>query len=105
MRKYLRVKMSDGALYDIPAEFIAEHRANYYEKNAAKKLAYHSSSVQPRLSSAEKEFAMNNDEILIDWASNKITWKEIEPHAKRVEPEGDIYEKDWATAPKKIVTL
>lgn len=103
MAKYVRVQMSDGSMYDIPAEIIAEHRAGYFEDNSAEKLAYHSSSVQPRLIVAEKEFAMNNDDILIEWASNKMTWKDVEPHARRVDPDTDMNEKDWQNAPKKVV--
>lgn len=105
MAKYLRVQMSDGTMYDIPAEIIAEHRAGYFEDNSAEKLAYHSSSVQPRLRSAEKEFALNNDETLIEWASKKMNWSDIEPHAKKVEPETNNNEKEWPNAPKKVVSL
>lgn len=104
MAKYLRVEMSDGTMYDIPAEVIAEHRAGYFEDNSAEKLSYHSSSVQPRLHHAEKEFAMNNDEILVEWASKNMKWSELEPHAKKVEPETNNHEKEWPNAPKKIVT-
>ncbi len=103
MTKYLRVQMSDGTIYDIPAEKIAEHRAGFFESNSAEKLSYHSSSVQPRLLSAEKDFAMDNDEILIEWASKKMVWKDIEPYAKKVEPETNNNEKDWPEAPKKVI--
>lgn len=105
MAKYLRVQMPDGMLYDIPAEVIAEHRAGYFENNSAEKLTYHASSVQPRLHSAEKEFALNNDEVLIEWATSKMTWKDLEPHVKKVETEKTSYEKDWATAPKKVIKV
>ncbi len=105
MAKYLRVQMSDGTMYDIPAEIIAEHRAGYFENNSAEKLAYHSSSVQPRLHLAEKEFALNNDEILIEWASKKMGWKDLEAYAKKVEPETNNNETDWPDAPKKVVTF
>lgn len=91
-------------MYDIPAEIIAEHRAAYFESNSAEKLAYHSSSVQPRLHSAEKEFALNNDDILMEWASKKMTWKDIEPHAIKVEPDTNHYEQEWPDAPKKVIT-
>lgn len=102
MKKYLRVQMSDGTMYDIPAEVIAEHRASYFEDNSAEKLTYHSSITQPRLYRQEKEFALNNDEILIEWAEKKMKWKEIEPHAKKVEKE-DSYDKEWPVAKKKVI--
>ncbi len=105
MSKYLRVQMSDGTMFDIPAEIIAEHRANYFEANSAEKLTYHSSSIQPRLRKEEKDFAMNNDETLIEWATNKMKWSELEHHAKKVEPETNNYEIEWPNAPKKIITL
>lgn len=102
MEKYLRVKMSDGSIYDIPAEVIAEHRANYYENNSAEKLAYHSSSIQPRLRKAEKEFALDNDEVLVDWATNKMDWKYVEKFAVKVDLNN--YEEEWKSAEKQIIT-
>ena len=103
MKKVLRVQMSDGTLYDIPAEVIAEHRATYFEDYSAEKLSYHSSSVQPRLHYEEKEFALKNDEVLIEWASKKMSWKDIKPHAKKVELPNNN-EEDWPNAPKEIIT-
>jgi len=103
VRKYLRVQMSDGLMYDIPAEIIAEHRASFFESNSADKLTYHASSVQPRLHGAEKEFALNNDNIMLDWATNKIKWEDVKEHAIRVQSDSDSYDKDWETAPKKII--
>ncbi|HZK26889.1 MAG TPA: hypothetical protein VFD00_05030 [Thermoclostridium sp.] len=104
MKKYLRVQMSDGATYDIPADIIAEHRAGYFDNNSAEKLTYHSSSIQPRLYSTEKEFALGNDEILVKWAATKMKWKEIEPYAKKVETDNDDYENEWSTADKKVIS-
>jgi len=103
VKKYLRVQMPDGTMYDIPAEVIAEHRAGYFENNSAEKLTYHASSVKPRLYHAEKEFALNNDDILIEWAETKMEWKDIEPYAKKVKKEGG-YEKEWRTAEKKVIS-
>lgn len=103
MKKYLRVEMPDGVMYDIPAEIIAEHRARYFEDSSAEKLTYHASSIQPRLHRAEKEFALENDEVLIEWASEKMEWKDLKYFAKKVEHEAN-YDKDWKTAPKKVVS-
>jgi len=102
VKKYLRVQMSDGTVYDIPAEVIAEHRAGYFEENSAEKLTYHASSVKPRLYSAEKEFALNNDDILIEWAQTKMSWKDLEPYAIKVNRESN-YEKEWPAAEKKDI--
>ena len=33
-----------------------------------------------------------------------MKWKEIEPYAKKVESEDDNYEKEWATAEKKVIS-
>ncbi len=103
MKKYLRVEMPDGAMYDIPAEIIAEHRAQFFESSSAEKLTYHSSSIQPRLLLAEKEFALENDEVLIEWASERMEWKDLVNFAKKVEHEKN-YDKDWKTAPKKVIS-
>lgn len=102
MNKYLRVQMSDGTMFDIPAEVIAEHRAGYFENNSAEKLTYHSSSVKPRLYSAERDYALNNDEILICWAESKMGWKDIEPYARMVS-KGINYEAEWPKAKKQVI--
>ncbi|HEY8500828.1 MAG TPA: hypothetical protein VIL89_09435 [Clostridia bacterium] len=103
MKKVLRVQMSDGNVYEIPALVIAEHRADFFEDNSARKLAYHSSSVQPRLRSAEIEFALKNDDVLLEWASDRMKWKDLEEHAVKVYPDTESYEKQWAEAPKQII--
>jgi len=103
MKKFLRVKMADGVIYDIPAEIIAEHRAKYFENNSAEKLTYHASSVKPRLYNAEKEFALNNDEVLIEWAETRMTWKDVEPHAIKVNIDND-YDRKWPTAQKQVIS-
>ncbi len=104
MKKYVRVRMSDGVVYDIPAEIIAAHRADYFENNSAEKLTYHASSIQPRLRSAEMEFAMKNDDALLEWA-DKMEWKDLKDHAVKVEPEPKDYEKDWKTAKKQVISV
>lgn len=103
MNKYLRVEMPDGVMYDIPAEIIAEHRAHFFESSSAEKLTYHASSIQPRLHRAEKEFALENDEVLIEWASERMEWKDLVNFAKKVEQEKN-YDKDWKAAPKKVIS-
>lgn len=102
MKKYLRVKMPDGSVYDIPAEIIANHRANYFENNSAEKLTYHSSSVRPRIYRQEKEFAISNDHILIKWAETRMQWKELEPFAVKVDSDVN-YEEAWPRAEKQII--
>lgn len=104
MKKFLRVQMSDGVIYDIPAEIIAEHRAGFFEDNSPEKLTYHASSIQPRLHRAEWEFALSNDTVLIEWASKKMKWEDIKAHAVKVEPEQKSYDEDWETAPKQIIS-
>jgi hypothetical protein len=104
LKKVLRVQMSDGTVYEIPALIIAEHRADFFEDNSAKKLTYHASSVQPRLRSAEIEFALKNDNVLLEWASSRMKWKDLEKHAVKVYPDTQSYEKQWAEAPKQIIS-
>ena len=91
--------MSDGTLYDIPAEVIAEHRATYFEDNSAEAFVPFQ-LVQP--ASLRREFALKNDEVLIEWASKKMSWKDIKPHAKVELPNNN--EEDWPNAPKEIIT-
>ena len=101
MEKYLRVIMSDGSIYDIPAEIIAKHRADHYEDSSAEKLPYHSSSVQPRIHKAEMEYAMARDEVLINWATKEMTWKDVEKFAVKVNLNN--YEEEWESAEKEVI--
>lgn len=59
MVKYIRLEMSNGYVWSIKAEHVAEHRAKYYAE-VDKDTTYQE----------EYDFAMSDDYELLDWMQN-----------------------------------
>lgn len=93
--KYLRVTMPDGSRWDVPAEFIAKHRARYYVDNDPKNSYF----------DKEVKFALEDDYGLMDWAVNNMNWKDVEEHARIVKDEPKVnYQEGWINGTQEIVT-
>jgi hypothetical protein len=99
-RKYLRVRMSDGLDYDIPADRVADNFAN---AQASKECRGIKESLE-KLYSVYFELAMTSDMELMEWASTKMSWKDLSSHARLVKvAETPHYDKDWEKAIKRVV--
>jgi hypothetical protein len=102
--KFLIVTMSDNSQWKIPAQFIADRRAKYYSESDCKK--------DPTLLLAvvynqEFEYALKNEEEIIDWASNNMNWSDVKDIATELpskKKELD-FEDEWPNANKEIVEL
>ena len=84
---YLRVTMPDGSKWDVPAEKIADHRANYYAKLDSERGIGSFDDVYQE----EKKYALGSSFELIDWASNSMNWSEVAQFAEEAavgQPEG-----------------
>ena len=71
--KSLRMTFSDGSIWEIPALFIAEHRAKYYSK-------------KDKDTTFEKEidFALTDEYEFEDWAQNNMDFSDVKVCAVRV---------------------
>ncbi|MGE4283249.1 MAG: hypothetical protein AB7G87_05955 [Clostridia bacterium] len=103
MKKYLRIEMSDGIQYDIPAEVIAENRAVYFDQNSDDRMPYHGSCLPPRLHNSEKEYALEHDELLMEWATKNMDWNSLKQYAIKVKDSDADYNEDWKMKNKEIV--
>lgn len=91
--KFLRITMTDGSKWDVPALLIAEDRAKYYAK------------VDPDTTYKEEfEFTMSDDFQLIDWAANNMDWDDVEKFAVKVaDPPKPDFQESWINGEKEIV--
>jgi len=92
--KYVRVTMPDGSQWDIPAMYIAHHRAAYYA----------SQETDTRYVTIYDNTLAFSD-LLFEWADNRMSWDEIRTVARRVVIEADIplYQDAWPNALKEII--
>ena len=96
--KYLRVKFSDGSVWDIPVFVIAEHRAMYYAEKEGE-----SPEQEAEILEREIKEAMDDENTLEDWAANNMDWTDVESKAERVvEPSVD-HNEEWTNTEKEIV--
>ena len=92
MMKNLRIKMPDLSIWQVPAHLIAENRAKYYAERKGKELYLE-----------EYEFTLNDDSILIDWATNNMDWEDVSQYATIIEkPEVD-YQEGWINGEHSII--
>lgn len=97
-KKFYRVEMSDGSMWQIPIDFIATHRAVYYSDKHPEE-----GDFNDQLQKTFQLFENDNFEIE-DWAISNLSWKDVAVHAKRVkEPEASDYEDGWKNGDVTIV--
>jgi hypothetical protein len=102
--KYLIVTMSDNSQWKIPAQYIAELRAKYY---AIKDFEKDQSIPYFTIFQEEVEYALKNEDEIIDWASNNMNWSDVKDIAWELpskKKELD-FEDEWPNANKEIVEL
>lgn len=95
-QKVIRVEMGDGSKWDVPAEIVANDRAAHF-------TTYQSGIEKGNSFKQEKEFALQDNEALLDWAENNINWKDIGPHAKRVKTGTIDYQEGWVNGHKEVI--
>ena len=87
----LTITMPDGAQYDVPAEHVAKHRANYYARRAEKR-GENSKLVQRNV----YEGSLKNPALLKDWAQNNMDWDDVAPIANQIRPPQPVdYQIGW----------
>ena len=97
--KFLHVKFSD-ATYRIPVEVIARDRA----RNLADSDFPNGGDEWHKIFNEELLITLEDDDELIDWASNNIDWEDVSGYAEKVEkpiPQPD-YRKEWTNAKKSV---
>lgn len=101
MSKYLRVTMSDGSQWDVPAQLIAEDRARYY---AALDVKRGDATDFDKAFAEEVADALNDDDELLDWAPNNMNWSDVSDQAVLVGDRPDTnFQEDWCNGEKEVI--
>lgn len=86
--------MPDGSRWDVPAEFIAKHRARYFVDNDPKNSYF----------DKEVKFVLEDDSVLMDWAANNMDWKDVKEHARIVEETMVVnYHEGWINGAQEVI--
>lgn len=96
MRK-VRVKFSNGEIFDIPVDVIAEDRAKYWAQKGQTQDEYE------HIFADEYELCMNDSYEPIDWAFNNMNWSDLKACAVKVKTEPIDYDAEWCNVESKIV--
>lgn len=86
--KYIKLT-TERAIYNLPLEFVAKHRAEYYCKN------------HDAVASEEINFIMEDDYEGIDWLKNNMNYEDFKEALIKIE---DIeQEEDWCNCEADII--
>ena len=101
--KYIRDKFSNNQLYDIPASVIAKNRATYY---STKDHCSNGDDTQYQLFQIELSYALSDDDVLLEWASNDMNWEDVKRAAVWVSEltVTPSYDREWSNAERVMVT-
>ena len=86
------ITMPDGSTWQVPAQFVAEHRARHYEDEGD--------------FAGEVDFALTDEYTLLDWAAGNMNWEDVIEHAVKVRTR-DLdpvdYQEGWVNGKKQVV--
>lgn len=90
---FLRIRMPDNSLWDVPAILIASNLAKHYERDGSE--AYE----------IEKANALASATDLIDWAANNMNWSDVEKFAQKVQDGEETvdYQEGWVNGAKQVI--
>ena len=94
MEKVIEFEFEDGEKWHIPLEFVAKHRADYYQTKNEKDFDYHK----------EVSFVMNDDYEGEDWLKNNMDLADFEKVLIKI-PAEIPPERDWCNADSTIKTI
>jgi hypothetical protein len=87
------ITMPDGSTWQVPAKFVAEHRARHYEDEGD--------------FAGEVDFALTDEYALLDWAGNNMNWEDVLAVAVKVRNAPQLepadFQEAWVNGPKKVV--
>lgn len=93
--KFLQATMPDGSIWQIPASFIADQRAQYYAAQEG-----------PQVYEEEFNHALRDDDEITDWAANNMNWEDVQAQASRIaEPSPPDYAAEWLEAELEVVDV
>jgi hypothetical protein len=88
MGKVIELQFKDGEVWQIPFEFVAKHRADYYGNKE---------SHGPKERQEEIDFVMNDDYEGHDWLKNNMEYGDFK-EVVNIIPNTNPQTKDWINA-------
>ncbi len=95
MSKTIIITFNNGEIYEVPADIVAQSRAEYYSQIDG--VEYGSDEYQK-----EYQYSYSDNYELLDWINNNMNWSDISKFAKRIDLVNYDYEKNFINADKKI---
>lgn len=94
MAKIIELTFDDGEKWQMPLEFVAKHRANYYKGRAAEKCEDDFNYEE------EVEYVMNDDYEGKDWLQNNMDYEDFKDVVVKLPAQPQ--DKDWVNAEIEI---
>lgn len=84
--------MPDGSIWGVPAELVAQDRADYYGDKEGEE-------------SRKEEYAntLADDSELLDWAENNMNWNDVAHAAILICPGSVDFQEGWVNGHKRVV--
>lgn len=102
LEKYsMHISMPDGTIWEVPAKHILEHKAKYYAKVdgiSFEKSLKNECNIVFYIGGSN----MFGD-IITDWASNNMDWKDVIGVAKKATKIEYDYHEEWSNSPKYVI--
>lgn len=99
-KKYLRIEMPDGSVWELPAQMIAHERAKYYAESDAGRP---DGDEFDRVYAEEVEYSLSEDSELLDFAAGNFNWSDVQSSCRMVEgPKSVDYDAGWRNGRKWI---
>lgn len=89
--KIIELKFEDGERWEVPLEFVAKHRADYYKSKRKDDFDYQS----------EIDFVIHDDYEGHNWLQNNMDFEDFKEVVKII-PNTEPQTKDWINAEVEI---
>lgn len=94
--KFILVTQRDGSVWRVPAELVANDKADYYADKEGEEV---------RVSEFEQMITSPGD--LLDWASNNMWWADVKDYARQIHPPTPLSQHDmqeaWTNGEKECI--
>ena len=92
MTKQIQITMPDGSIWGVPAELVAQDRADYYGDKEGEEMR-------------KEEYAntLADNSELLDWAANNMNWNDVAHAAILIQPGRVDFQEGWLNGHKRVV--
>ena len=75
--EHIRISFSNGELYEILGSVIADNRGKWFADDEFGIQGEPPSAEWTNRFEIERDLALNNQDVLIDWVDNNVVWADI----------------------------